>query len=168
MARKKSPSRLFLKRDPAVLEQIVAVALEHPDLGIRRLSRLLKTEGILTSESGIRSILLKKGLHTRKLRQQLLREKHPSEGILPDLGQKETIEESVLSVGGLESPSSVPLSLQVEREKDAKPALERPTLLRPLTPASADGTIKVTAGLPEARAESRPGRKRTSHGSMSF
>jgi general secretion pathway protein C len=73
-------------------EKILASALEHPDLGVRRLARVLKVEGIEASESAVRSTLLKDELHTRKLRRRFLEDRHLREGIQLTDRQKQALD----------------------------------------------------------------------------
>ncbi len=56
-------------------EKISASALEHPELGARRLSRFLRNEGVEVSEGSVRNALQKLKLHTRELRLKHLEER---------------------------------------------------------------------------------------------
>ena len=62
-------------------EKISAAALEHPDFGVRRLSRFLENEGIEASEGTLRTALQKLNLHKRDLRLKLLEERLLNENI---------------------------------------------------------------------------------------
>lgn len=75
-------------------DQILVAALEHPDLGIRRLSRLLKDMGMEFSESAIRTVLKKEGLHTRGLRLRQLAGRHLTEGLVLSDIQRLALENS--------------------------------------------------------------------------
>jgi type II secretory pathway component PulC len=76
-AQKKSPIKLI----PKHRERIASAALEHPNLGIRRLSSMLAREGIKVTESKVHKILKEQNLQTRELRLKLLEERHLSEGL---------------------------------------------------------------------------------------
>ena len=87
---KRSSRKSSIKLSPENRERIAAAALEHPDLGIRRLSSLLAGEGIKATEARLHSVLKKQNLHTRELRLKLLEERHLNEGLtLSELQQQE-------------------------------------------------------------------------------
>ena len=92
MARAQKASRKVFALSPESREKILAAALEHPDLGVRRLVHVLKGEGIEASESTVRSTLLKDELHTRELRLRRLEDRHLREGIELTDGQKQALE----------------------------------------------------------------------------
>jgi type II secretion system protein C len=92
MARAQKTSRKVIALTPDARERILAAALEHPDLGVRRLVHVLKQEGIEASESAVRSTLLKEELHTRELRLRRLEDRHLREGLELSDGQKQALE----------------------------------------------------------------------------
>jgi type II secretion system protein C len=92
MARAQKTSRKVIALTPDARERILAAALEHPDLGVRRLVHVLKQEGIEASESAVRSMLLKDELHTRELRLRRLEDRHLREGLELSDGQKQALE----------------------------------------------------------------------------
>jgi hypothetical protein len=92
MARARKTSKKAIALAPEAKEKILAAALEHPDLGVRRLARVLKGQGIEASESAVRSTLLKHKLHTRELRLRLLEDRQLREGIQLTDGQSQALE----------------------------------------------------------------------------
>lgn len=74
MPSKGGPKKTSTKPSPEDRERIAAAALEHPQLGVRRLVGVLGGEGIKITESTLRAELRGQGLHTRDLRLKLLEE----------------------------------------------------------------------------------------------
>ncbi len=68
MAPKRAPKKVPAKIPPKTAERIVAIALQHPELGARRLVPLLKKERITASATSVQSILRRHNLQTRALR----------------------------------------------------------------------------------------------------
>ncbi|MGD9085303.1 MAG: type II secretion system protein N [Desulfobacterales bacterium] len=68
MASKRAPKKVPAKIPPKTAERIVAIALQHPELGARRLLPLLKKEKIRIPASTVYSILKRHGLQSRKRR----------------------------------------------------------------------------------------------------
>jgi type II secretion system protein C len=77
---------------PEARERILAAALEHPGLGVRRLARVLTDMGIPASESAVRAALKREGLHTRELRLRRLEERHLAEGLALSDVQRQALE----------------------------------------------------------------------------
>jgi type II secretion system protein C len=92
MARARKTGKKVMALSPESRERILAAALEHPGLGVRRLARVLKGEGIEASESALHSALRKHELHTREHRLRLLEDRHLSAGIELAEGQKQALE----------------------------------------------------------------------------
>jgi general secretion pathway protein C len=63
-ARQKAPAKI----PPKTAERIVAIALQNPELGARRLVPLLKKKRISVSATSVQNILRRNGLQTRALR----------------------------------------------------------------------------------------------------
>jgi general secretion pathway protein C len=63
-ARQKAPAKI----PPKTAERIVAIALQNPELGARRLIPLLKKKRISVSATSVQNILRRNGLQTRALR----------------------------------------------------------------------------------------------------
>ncbi|MGD8345555.1 MAG: hypothetical protein PVH53_18280, partial [Desulfobacterales bacterium] len=68
MASKRAPKKVPTKTPLKTAERIVAIALQNPELGARRLVPLLKKKHISVSATSIQSILRRNGLQTRALR----------------------------------------------------------------------------------------------------
>ncbi len=68
---------------PPVVERIVALSLEHPALGCRRLSAVLRPEGTRVSSPTIQTILAKHGMAARCDRRLKLEERVASDPIEP-------------------------------------------------------------------------------------
>jgi type II secretion system protein C len=75
MASKRKPQKSISKIPPKTVERIVAISLQHPELGARRLVPLLKNKRISVSESTIQSILRREGLHNREHRLAKIKKK---------------------------------------------------------------------------------------------
>jgi type II secretion system protein C len=89
MPSKGGPKKSSTKPSPEDRERIAAAALEHPQLGVRRLVGVLSGDGIKITESALRSELRGQSLHTRDLRLKLLEEQHLGEGrALTDMQQR--------------------------------------------------------------------------------
>ena len=74
-------------------EKISAAALEHPDFGVRRLSRFLQDEGVEAGEGAVRTTLQKLSLHTRELRLALLEERVLNEHVCLSEEQQRALHE---------------------------------------------------------------------------
>jgi type II secretory pathway component PulC/transposase len=72
MATKRRKKRVALRVSDAAREKVVALALQHPELGARRLAPLLRKAKIEVSASTVYSILKRRGLQTRAKRQAKL------------------------------------------------------------------------------------------------
>ena len=68
MGRTKKPKQASQKITQEVEIRIVALSLENPDFGAKRLIPLLKQENITVSPSSVYRILKRHGLHTRDMR----------------------------------------------------------------------------------------------------
>ena len=68
MASKRAPKKIPAKIPPRTAERIVAIALQNPELGARRLVPLLKKKRISVSATGIQNILRRHNLQTRQKR----------------------------------------------------------------------------------------------------
>jgi type II secretion system protein C len=94
---------------PEVEEQVVEIALQHPDLGAKRLLPLLQDSGIDVSTSRVYNILKRRGLQTRKLRLARLDELSGTEDApAPEKAPAELtpeIEERIVEVS-LQNPES--------------------------------------------------------------
>ena len=82
MLAKHRPKKSSIKLSPESRERSAAAALEHPDLGVRRLASMLKGEGVAATEGTVRTVLKKQNLHTRELRLKLLEERHLNQGLI--------------------------------------------------------------------------------------
>jgi general secretion pathway protein C len=80
MARTKTPNTTATELSSGAIERIAAAALEHPDLGARRLCSLLLGEGIKLTEGDAYRVLSQRNLQTLELRLRLLEERHVKEG----------------------------------------------------------------------------------------
>ena len=69
---------------PEIEERIVAVSLQNPDYGTRRLAGLLAGEGISIASSAIYSLLKHHGLQTRDLRRSRIELERLTDGAPPD------------------------------------------------------------------------------------
>ena len=65
MASKRTSKKSILRILPETAERIVAISLQHPELGARRLVPLLKKQRISVSAATIRSVLRREGLQNR-------------------------------------------------------------------------------------------------------
>ncbi|MBI5578828.1 MAG: PDZ domain-containing protein [Deltaproteobacteria bacterium] len=92
MARARRRSKKNVSLTHEARDRVLASALEHADLGILRLARVLKGQGIEASDSSIRSTLLKDNLHTRELRLSFLEDRHLREGVDLSDRQKRALE----------------------------------------------------------------------------
>ena len=70
------------RMDSAVEEAVLAYAVENPAAGQVRVSNELRKKGIFVSPSGVRSVWLRHGLHTFRLRLSALEKKVAEQGIL--------------------------------------------------------------------------------------
>jgi IS30 family transposase len=68
MASKRTSKKPISKIAPKTAERIVAISLQHPELGARRLVPLLKKKRISVSAATIQSILRREGLQSREKR----------------------------------------------------------------------------------------------------
>jgi type II secretion system protein C len=68
MASKRTSKKSISKIPPKTAERIVAVSLQHPELGARRLALLLKKKRISVSAAAIQSILRREDLQNREKR----------------------------------------------------------------------------------------------------
>jgi general secretion pathway protein C len=68
MASKRTSKKFISKILPKTAERIVAISLQHPELGARRLVPLLKKKRISVSAATIQSILRREGLQSREKR----------------------------------------------------------------------------------------------------
>ena len=68
MASKRKSKKSVSKIPPKTAERIVAISLQHPELGARRLAPLLQKQGIFASSSVAYRILKRRGLQTREKR----------------------------------------------------------------------------------------------------
>ena len=68
MASKRTSKKSLSKISPRTAERIVAISLQHPELGARRLVPLLKKQRISVSFTTVQSILRRKGLQNREKR----------------------------------------------------------------------------------------------------
>jgi type II secretion system protein C len=68
MASKRTSKKPISKIPPKTAERIVAISLQHPELGARRLVPLLKKKRISVSAATIQSILRREGLQSREKR----------------------------------------------------------------------------------------------------
>ena len=68
MASKRAPKKIPAKIPPKTAERIVAIALQNPELGARRLVPLLKKKRITVSATSVQNILRRRGLQTRAQR----------------------------------------------------------------------------------------------------
>jgi general secretion pathway protein C len=68
MASKRTSKKSISKIPPKTAERIVAVSLQHPELGARRLVPLLKKKRISVSAAAIQRILRRQGLQSREKR----------------------------------------------------------------------------------------------------
>ena len=68
MASKRAPQNFPKKITPETAERIVRIALQHPELGARRLVPLLKKQRISVSATSIQNILRRHNLQTRDRR----------------------------------------------------------------------------------------------------
>ncbi|MGD8799910.1 MAG: type II secretion system protein N [Desulfobacterales bacterium] len=68
MASKRAPQKAPAKIPPETAERIVAIALQHPELGARRLVPLLKKKRISVSATSVQNILRRHNLQTRAMR----------------------------------------------------------------------------------------------------
>jgi type II secretory pathway component PulC/transposase InsO family protein len=93
MSAKHAPKKPSIKLSPESQERIAAAALEHPDLGVRRLASMLKGEGVDATEGRVRTVLKKQNLHTRKLRLKLLEERHLNQGLILSEKQNRALHE---------------------------------------------------------------------------
>ena len=81
MSRKHVSKKSSATLSPEDRERIAVAALEHPELGARRLAGVLAGEKIKITETALRAALRKQGMHTRELRLKLLEERHLNEGL---------------------------------------------------------------------------------------
>jgi type II secretion system protein C len=89
MPAKRAPKKSPIKLTPKHRDRIASAALEHPNLGIRRLSSMLAREGIKVTEGNVHKILKDQKLQTRELRLKVLEERHLNEGLaLSELQQR--------------------------------------------------------------------------------
>ncbi|MGD2036313.1 MAG: helix-turn-helix domain-containing protein [Desulfobacterales bacterium] len=75
MAPKRRSKKSISKIPPKTAERVVAISLQHPELGARRLVPLLKKESIRIPASTVYSILKRHGLQSRPLRVAKLEER---------------------------------------------------------------------------------------------
>ncbi len=68
MASKRTSKKSISKIPPKTAERIVAISLQHPELGARRLGPLLKKKRISVSAATIQRILRREGLQSREKR----------------------------------------------------------------------------------------------------
>ncbi|MGW8300572.1 MAG: type II secretion system protein N [Desulfobacterales bacterium] len=68
MASKRETKKSISKIPPKTAERVVAMSLQHPELGARRLVPLLKKKRISVSASTVQSILRREGLQNREKR----------------------------------------------------------------------------------------------------
>ncbi|MBW2434823.1 MAG: hypothetical protein JRF36_14545 [Deltaproteobacteria bacterium] len=76
MASKRKSKKSVSKIPPKTAERIVAISLQHPELGARRLVPLLKKKRISVSAAAIQSVLRREGLQNREKRLAQIK-KHP-------------------------------------------------------------------------------------------
>jgi type II secretion system protein C len=75
MASKRRSKKSISKIPPETAERVVAISLQHPELGARRLVPLLKKEKIRIPASTVYSVLKRHGLQSRPLRVAKLKER---------------------------------------------------------------------------------------------
>jgi type II secretion system protein C len=75
MASKRRPKKSISKIPPKTAERVIAISLQHPDLGARRLVPLLKKKRISVSASTIQGILRREGLQTSEKRQAQIKKR---------------------------------------------------------------------------------------------
>ncbi len=80
-----APEEVSTELTPEIEERIVAVSLQNPDQGTRRLAGLLAGEGISISSSAIYTLLKRHGLQTRDLRLSRIELERLTEGAPPDV-----------------------------------------------------------------------------------
>jgi type II secretion system protein C len=184
MSRKKPAKRPSVNQDPALRERIAGAALEHPDFGVRRLSRLLKKEGTKASESAIRSTLKEQGLYPCKLRLALLEKRYVNEGLQLTGEQRAALENFNPSLREPEPtpPIAAVLPETPEKPEEPEPVPESPVALSPKTEKAAGPgpepaapvalpaptlelrAVKVSAAAPMVRIPARRGWKKAGMG----
>ena len=75
MASKRTSKKSFSKIPPKTAERIVAISLQYPELGARRLVPLLKKQRISVSASTIQSILRRQGLQNSEKRLEQIKKR---------------------------------------------------------------------------------------------
>ena len=75
MASKRKSKKSVSKIPPKTAERIIAVSLQHPELGARRLVPLLKKKRISLSAATIQSVLRREGLQNREKRLAKIKKK---------------------------------------------------------------------------------------------
>ena len=77
MASKRTSKKSISKIPPKTAERIVAISLQHPELGARRLVPLLKRKRISVSAAAIQSVLRREGLQSREKRLAKIKKQAP-------------------------------------------------------------------------------------------
>jgi general secretion pathway protein C len=77
MASKRKSKKSVSKIPPKTVERIVAISLQHPEMGARRLVPLLKKERISLSAAAVQSVLRREGLQNREKRLAKIEKRPP-------------------------------------------------------------------------------------------
>jgi type II secretion system protein C len=119
MASKRKSKKSILKIPPKTAERIVAISLQHPELGARRLVPLLKKERISVSATTIQNILRRQGLQSREKRLSKIKKRAQKPKSLPKKPSTkipDKVEERIAEVS-LKNPELGARRLLAELEK---------------------------------------------------
>jgi general secretion pathway protein C len=119
MASKPTSKKSISKISPKTAERIVAISLQHPELGARRLVPLLKKKRISVSATAVQSILRREGLQSREKRLVKIKKQARKTKSLPKKPSAKILDkvaERIVEVS-LKNPESGARRLVAELEK---------------------------------------------------